>query len=195
MRLGLEAGADTHAAALELGIKGVPINAADLAADGVEATLAPLRAKGLEVCQIGAFGYNPLSDDGAALERQTALMERVLPLAAQTGCRYVVICGGNHHPSGFGAWDARNGTDAALDRIVTALNPLVSLAAAHGARISIEPYLKTAINGPAAFQRLRARMDHGEALVANLDVTSHYDFRDFTNPAPRCKEVLSLIHI
>ena len=50
MRLGLEAGKDTHDLAVELGIKGVPISAEQLVRDGVEATLAPLRARGLQVC-------------------------------------------------------------------------------------------------------------------------------------------------
>lgn len=189
MRLGIEAGADTVAAAIELGIKGVPINAIDLVANGVEATLAPLKKNVLEVCQIGAFGYNPLTEDKAALAEQTSVLEKVIPLAAATGCPYIVICGGNYHPSGFGAWDPRNNSDAAMDEMVSQLEPLVRLAAQHGAKISIEPYLKTAINGPAPFWALRERMSKPEALVANLDVTSHYDYRDFVNPRPRCQEV------
>ncbi|WP_226782387.1 sugar phosphate isomerase/epimerase family protein [Oceaniglobus trochenteri] len=189
MRLGLEAGADSHAAAVELGIRGVPINAADLAEKGLAETLAPLRDKGLEVCQIGAFGYNPLSTDTGAQEKQTAMLEKAIPLAAETGCPYIVICGGNHHPSGFGAWDARNHSEGAFDELVAKLNPMVRLAARHGAKISIEPYLKTAIDGPDAFHRLRERMEDPDALVANLDVTSHYDFRDYARPGPRCRDV------
>ena len=34
-----------------------------------------------------------------------------------TGCSYITICGGNYHPSGFGAGDARNFVPAALDEI------------------------------------------------------------------------------
>ena len=63
MRLGLEAGKYTLDLAAELGIAGVPISAGSLVEEGVEATLAPLRERGLQVCQIGAFGYNPLSTD------------------------------------------------------------------------------------------------------------------------------------
>lgn len=189
MRLGIEAGGDTHAAATELGITGVPINAADLVEKGVAETLAPLRDKGLEVCQIGAFGYNPLSTDRDALDRQTAMLEQAIPRVAETGCPYIVICGGNHHPSGFGAWDPRNHSEGAMDEVAARLTPLVSLAAEHGAKLSIEPYLKTAINGPDAFMRLRERMTEPDALVANLDVTSHYDFRDYAHPGPRCAEI------
>ena len=105
MRLGLEAGKDTLDLAVELGIRGVPISADALVKEGVEATLAPLRARGLEVCQIGAFGYNPLSSDTERQAAQTALLEQAIPLAPETGCTYITICGGNRHPSGFGAGD------------------------------------------------------------------------------------------
>jgi len=189
MRLGLEAGADTLEAARELGIKGVSVNAADIVANGVEATLDPLRAADLEVCQIGAFGVNPLSDDTGGQEKQQEMLCAAIPLAADTGCRYIVICGGNHHASGFGGWDARNEADDAIDRVAAGLNPLVTLAAAHGVRLSIEPYLKTVVRSPESFWRLRERMDRPEALVANVDVTSLYDFRDYIAPAERCAHV------
>ncbi len=145
MRLGLDAGANTLDLAVELGIRGVPISAEQLVRDGVEATLAPLRERGLQVCQIGAFGFNVLSTDRAKQARQQAILEQAIPLAAATGCPYIVICGGNYHRSGFGAGDARNFTDAALDEIAAGLAPLLALAEQHGVRLSIEPYLKTAI--------------------------------------------------
>lgn len=187
MRLGLEAGRDTLDAAVELGIRGAPIQAADLADKGLEATLAPLRERGLEACQIGAFQVNPLSDDAAAQEAAQDMLRRAIPHAAATGCPYIVICGGNHHPSGFGAWDPRNDTDEALDRVARVLNPLVALAAEHGAKLSIEPYLKTAVSSPERFHALRERIETPDALVANLDVTSLYDFRDYAAPAARCR--------
>ncbi len=63
MRLGLEAGPHTLDLAVALGIKGVPVSIDAILNDGIEATLEPLRERGLQVCQIGAFGYNPLSTD------------------------------------------------------------------------------------------------------------------------------------
>ena len=189
MRLGLEAGADTHAAARELGISGVPVAAADLAKTGADAVLAPLREAGLAVCQIGAFGVNPLSDDMAGQAEQQAMLRDAIPEAAATGCPWIVICGGNHHPSGFGGWDPRNDTEDAIDRAAEVLDPLVSLAAKHGAKLSVEPYLKTAINSPDRFHALRARMTDPEALVCNVDVTSLMDFRDYAAPAVRCRAV------
>ena len=190
MRLGLSIdGGGTIETAAELGITGVPINAADLVEQGVDATLAPLREKGLSVCQIGAFGVNPLSDDAEGQAAQQDMLRAAIPLAAETGCPYIVINGGNHHPSGFGHWDARNWSDAAFDRIVEVLDPLVSLAADHGAKISIEPYLTPTINSPETFARVRDRLSKPDAMVANIDVTSLYDFRDYIAPAERCRAV------
>ena len=184
MRLGIEAGPDTIEAAVELGIGGVPIGAEELVRGGVDATLAPLRRRGLAVCQIGAFGFNPLAVDRA----QQEILERAIPLAAATGCPYIVINGGNYHPSGFGATDARNFSAAALDEVAGVLAPLVALAARHGARLSVEPYLKTAIWSPERFLALHALVG-ADALVANVDVTSLYDFWDLVDPAAKVRHV------
>ncbi|MDJ1009231.1 MAG: TIM barrel protein [Paracoccaceae bacterium] len=190
MRLGLEAGDDTVAAAVELGIEGVPIDAGALAREGYRKILAPLRKKGLSVCQIGAFGFNPLTSDTDALAAETEVLKSVLPMAAETGCPYVVICGGNIDPSGFGAWHPGNRTDTAFETMAERLAPLLALAERSGARISIEPYLKTTIDGPEAFWRLHEMLGSPRALVANVDVTSHFDFRDYIAPGPRCAEVV-----
>ena len=181
MRLGLDAGANTLDLAVELGIRGVPISAEQLGRDGVDATLAPLRERGLQVCQIGAFGFNVLSTDRAKQARQQAILEQAIPLAVATGCPYIVICGGNYHPSGFGAGDVRNFTDAALDEIAAGLAPLLALAEQHGVCLSIEPYLKTAICSAERFLALWERVK-SPALRANLDVTSLYDYADLWHP-------------
>jgi sugar phosphate isomerase/epimerase len=182
MRLGLEAGKHTLDLAVELGIQGVPIGADALARDGVEATLAPLRERGLQVCQIGAFGYNPLSTDVERQAQQAALLERVIPLAPETGCPYVVINGGNYHPSGFAAGDARNFTDAALDEVAEALTPMLALADRYGARLSIEPINKSAIYSPDSFLKLHERVARAggaaNALRINVDPTSLYGYWD-----------------
>ncbi|MBN1400155.1 MAG: sugar phosphate isomerase/epimerase, partial [Anaerolineae bacterium] len=123
MRLGVEAGAHTFDVAVEHGIRGVPISAQALAADGLEKTLAPLRERSLQVCQIGAFGFNPLHPDPARRAAERELVEQVIPLAAKTGCRYIVVCGGNYHPSGFAAGDARNFSQDALDEAARGLAP------------------------------------------------------------------------
>ena len=168
MRLGLEAGKDTLDLAVELGVRGVPISAQALVEQGVEATLAPLRARGLEVCQIGAFGYNPLSSDTERQAAQSALLQAVLPLAPETGCTYITICGGNRHPSGFGAGDAYNYTDDALDEVAGALAPLLALAERHGCALTIEAYLKTAIYSADRFLALQARTG-SDALRCNKE--------------------------
>ena len=105
MRLGLEAGGDTLDLAVEHGVKGVPIGADALVNDGVAATMEPLRRRGLEACQIGAFGYNPLSSDRERQTEQAAMLGKAIPLAAETGCTYITICGGNVSP--FRLWGRR----------------------------------------------------------------------------------------
>jgi sugar phosphate isomerase/epimerase len=197
MRLGLEAGKHTVDLAVELGIGGVPISAGPLVEDGVEATLAPLRARGLQVCQIGAFGYNPLSTDRQRQAQQAALLEGVIPLAAETGCPYVVINGGNYHPSGFGAGDARNFTDRALDEVAEALAPMLALAERHGAKLSIEPILKSAIYSAESFVALHARVARAggaaDALRVNVDPTSLYDYWDLCDSRETVRHVCTAL--
>ncbi len=177
LNLGIEAGAHTLDVAVAQGVRGVPISAERLATDGLDATLAPLRARGLAVCQIGAFGYNPLSVDRAAQAHQREILEKAIPLAPQTGCRYIVICGGNYDPSGFGRADARNFAEAALDAAARELAPIARLAAKHGVIITVEPYLKTAVGTPERFLALHEKVG-SEALRCNLDVTSFYTWEE-----------------
>ena len=192
MRLGLDAGPHTLDLAVELGIRGVPISAEPLVNDGVAAVLAPLRSRRLEVCQVGAFGYNVLSTATEQQARQKAILMHAIPLAAETGCPYIVINGGNYHPSGFAAGDARNFTDAALDAVAAALTPMVELAERHGVKLSIEPYLKTAIHSPERFLALKRKLPSG-ALRANVDPTSLYDYQDLWDPRGKVRHVCTAL--
>ena len=45
----------------EIGAHGLPLWINALANQAPEAAIAPIRNAGMEVCQIGVFGYNPLS--------------------------------------------------------------------------------------------------------------------------------------
>ena len=188
MRLGLEAGSETHDLAVELGIHGVPVSMNQILDNGVEATLAPLKDRELQVCQIGAFGYNPLSTDRESQIKQTKMLKAVIPLAPDTGCRYIVICGGNYHPSGFGAGDARNYTDQALKEVAAALVPMVDQAAKAGVYLSIEPYLKTAVYSPERFLSLQS-MVGSDALRINIDPTSLYDYWDLWDSEHKVTDV------
>ncbi len=189
MRLGVEVGKHTHDVAVEHGIKGVPISAEQLVNDGLDKTLAPLADGGLQVCQIGAFGFNPLSVDAEAQAKQTETLAQAIPLAADTGCPYIVINGGNYHPSGFGAADVRNFTDESLARVAEALKPLLDLAEKHGAKLTVEAYLKTAINSPESFLRVKELTGGSDALRCNIDVTSLYNYQDIWEPAPKVEHV------
>lgn len=189
MRLGLEAGEHTFALAAEYGIRGVPISAEELVTQGLEAVLAPLNKRELSVCQISAFGFNPLSTDTEAQIRQRAVVKQVIPLARETGCPYIVINGGNYHPSGFNAGDARNFGDNALVRVAESLKPLLDSAEKHGAKLSIEAYLKTAVNSPERFLKLKELVGGGDALRCNVDVTSLYDYYDLWDPKEKVERI------
>lgn len=193
MRLGIDVGKHTHDVAVEHGIKGVPISAQQLVDDGIDMTLAPLQERGLEVCQIGAFGFNPLSTDTDVQAKQVEILTKAIPLAKNTGCFYIVINGGNYHPSGFGAGDARNFTDESLDKVAVALKPLLESAEKHGAKLSIEAYLKTAVNSPESFLRLKEKVGGSDALCCNIDVTSLYNYEDLWNPAPKVEYICSAL--
>lgn len=183
MRFGIDAGKHTFDLAREFGIRGVPISADALADKGLDATLAPLRDAGHVPCQIGAFGYNALTPDADALAKQTRTLEAVIPMAGDTGCRYITISGGNHNRSTFGATDPRNFTPAAIDAVAQRLEPLVALAEKHGACLTIEAYLKTAVSSADAFLALHEKLP-SKALRVNIDPTSLYDFADLVDPAP-----------
>jgi len=188
MRLGIEAGSHTFTVAAAHGVKGVPVSADQLVEHGVDEVMAPLRERGLQACQIGAFGFNPLSPDSASLEKQKETLARAIPLAQAVGCRYLVINGGNYHPSSFGGADPRNFTPEALDQVAAVLEPFVSLAEKHDVCLSIEPYLKTAICSPESFLALKERLP-SDALRVNIDVTSLFGFNEMMNPDPAVEHI------
>jgi sugar phosphate isomerase/epimerase len=190
MRFGFEAGPHTHDLARELGITGVPIDMAALVNKRPQMVLEELQ--GLQVCQISAFGVNPLSPDQGGQAEQRRILKAAIPLAAQTGCPYIVICGGNYHPSGFGAHHPDNGSEAALDEVARVLEPFVTAAEAHGVKLCIEAYLKTAISSPERFLALKERLP-SEALRVNIDVTSYYDYQDFLDPAVTIEHICSAL--
>jgi sugar phosphate isomerase/epimerase len=197
MQIGIEAGAHTFALAAELGVCGVPIDGAQLAKQGVAHTLAPLTERNLRVCQIGAFGFNALNVD----MQQKQMLETIIPLAGATGCPYIVIGPGNYSANAFGATDRRNFSAPALDEMARTLEPLLALAEAHGATLSIEAYLKGAIHSTGSFLDLWQRVQ-SPALTVNIDPSSLYDFRDFVDPAPLVEDICTklaghygLVHI
>lgn len=201
MRLGLEAGSDTLDLARELGIRGVPVDGTTLVQDGVDATLSPLRENGLEVCQIGAFGYNPISEDRKAAEAENAKLSEIIKLAPDTGCRYIVIGPGNYHPSGFGHYDLRNFQPSGIAAFAEGLKPMATLAEENEVHLCVEPYLKGVINSAASFKDLHSLVG-SDALRCNVDPTSLYDFRNAVAPEQilhdTCKGLadhVGLVHI
>ena len=58
---------------------------------------------------------------------------------------------------------------------------MVRLAEQHGVKLTIEAYLKTAINSPERFLALH-KLIGSDALRVNVDVTSLYDYADLLDP-------------
>lgn len=192
LRLGLDAGGLTFTMAAEHGIKGVPISADQLVNEGVKAVLASLRSRGLEVCQIGAFGFNPLYTQVDPQDEQKALIAKAVSLAADTGCPYIVIHSGNYNPAVFQAADSRTFTPQALDHVARELESFIRLAEKHKAKLSIEPYLKTAVHSPESFLALHRRLA-SDALCCNIDVTSLYTYHEMWNPSPAVDHICSAL--
>jgi len=191
MQLGLEAGANTHDLAVELGVKGVPISAGQLVEQGVDATLAPLSEKGLAPCQIDCIGYNALAPDADEKAGQAALLDKTIPLAKQAGCRYIAIGPASYQANPFVMLDPRNHTDQAIEDLAEALKPHAELAEKHDAIITIEAYLKGVVNSAQVFSKLQAKVgsDH---LCCNVDPSSLYaGIPDYLDPMPLVERTIS----
>jgi sugar phosphate isomerase/epimerase len=188
LKMGIEAGGDTVALAKEAHFKGVPITLDDLIRDGVEKTLLPLQEAGLAPCQVGAFGFNPLHPDREYREEMDRRMQKAIPLAQKAGCPWIVINGGNLHPSGFLHGDPWNFTREARTTVAQRLQPLLKQAEQHGVRISIEPYIKSCVCSVEAFLDIREQTG-SEALRINIDVTNFYDLGDMWDPSPKIRDV------
>jgi sugar phosphate isomerase/epimerase len=139
------------------------------------------------------MGFNPLSPDVEAQARQAETLAKVIPLARETGCPYIVINGGNYHPSAFGAVDARNFTDEALEDVAEVLKPHLEQAVKHGAKLSMEAYLKTAVNSPETFLALKEKVGGTDALRCNVDVSSLYDYHDLLDPSGKVAHVCTTL--
>ena len=177
MKLGLSAGPESIALALELGASGVPLQVNALAAKRPKNAVAPMAEAGLEVCQISAFAFNPLSPEKDGQEQQRRMLEQAIPLAPETGCRVVVINGGNYHPSGFRKGHRDNFTDAALDEVARRLEPTVAIAETHGVLLTVEPFVQCAVNTPERFLALKKRVA-SDALMVNLDICNFFTYED-----------------
>ncbi len=188
MKLGLMAGPATNSLAIELGARGVPLPVNALAQKGPEAALAPLADAGLEVCQIAAFGFNPLSPERDKQEQQRAMLEKAIPMAPDTGCNVVVVNGGNYHPSGFMNGHADNFTDEAIDAAARGLEPMVKLAEEHGVIMAVEPMVHAVVCTPERFLKLKEKVG-SDALTVNLDICNFLTYADMWRPTEATKHI------
>ena len=68
------------------------------------------------------------------------------------------------------------------------LKPFLELAEKNSVYLSIEAYLKTAVNSPERFLALKEKVG-SDALKVNINVTSYYDYRDFIDPSGTVERV------
>jgi sugar phosphate isomerase/epimerase len=184
MKLGLVCGPDSINIAAKLNVDGVSVNASDLAVDGGREKLAALRAVQLEPCQIAAYGFNPLLPDAAERNAQEQILEAAIPQVAATGCRDLVINGGNRHPSGYAGSHRDNFTEGILDEIAVKLEPWVARCEAAGVNLTIEPHVQCAINTPERFLQLKSRLC-SRRLMITLDLCNFLTFAELWDPAAR----------
>ncbi|MCX7012309.1 MAG: sugar phosphate isomerase/epimerase [Candidatus Sumerlaeota bacterium] len=188
MKLGISGKPDSIQLAKAHGASGVPILVNALANEGAKAATIALRDVGLEVCQISAFGFNPLSPERAKQEEQRRLVKKAIPLAPETGCPTIVVNGGNYDPSGFLCGHPNNFGEQALDDAARGLAPLVKLAESHGVQIAVEPFIQCAVNTPERFLKLKEKIG-SPALTLNLDICNFFTYEDMWKPAEAVERI------
>jgi len=188
MKLGLSAGPNTIALAKETNIKGVPLNFTTLAEQGLRAAMKPIEEAGMEVCQIMAFSFNPLSPERAKQEKQRQMLEQAIAMAPETGCPILLINGGNYDPSGFRRGHGDNFTEAALDHAARELAPVARLAESHGARLAIEPFIQCVVHSPERFLALQEKVG-SPALTLNLDLCNFFTYEDMWRPKETAERI------
>jgi sugar phosphate isomerase/epimerase len=184
MKLGLVCGPDSIRIAQKLKVDGVSFNASDLTVDGGREKLAALRAVQLEPCQIAAYGFNPLLPNPAEREAQEQILAAAIPHVVATGCRDLVINGGNRHPSGYAGSHRDNFTEGVLDEIAVKLEPWVARCEAAGVNLTIEPHVQCAINTPERFLQLKSRLCSKRVMIT-LDLCNFLAFSELWDPTAR----------
>jgi sugar phosphate isomerase/epimerase len=171
------------------GVTGLPMfNVGDIADRGGAAAAASITGAGLQVCQIGAFMYNALSPDTEAQRKQLDTLTRAIPEIPATGCRTVVVNGGNYHASGFMNGHADNFTDEAIDAAARGLEPVVTLAEEHGVIIAVEPMVNAVVCTPERFLRLKQTVG-SDALTVTLDICNFLTFADMWQTEEAAKRI------
>jgi len=188
MKLGLLCGPETIRIAEKLKVNGVSVNASDLGQPAGVERFAAMKAAGLEACQIAAFGFNPLTPDLEDRRKNEQIVAAAIPQLAQTGCRDLIINGGNYHPSGYAGSHRDNFTNEVLGKIATYLEPWLALCEAHQVNLTIEPHIQCAINTPERFLQLKALLC-SPYLKVTLDVCNFLTFADLWNSAARLQDI------
>ncbi len=129
-----------------------------------------------------------VSADPAGRARRRAFLEAAIDVAAEVGAESVSLWSG--------APDDAADADAAFDRLLRELAPLLAHAAGRGVRLAFEPEPGMLVDTMARFDRLRAAIPH-PCLGLTLDV-GHVHCLGDGDPAERIgayRDVLWNIHI
>jgi sugar phosphate isomerase/epimerase len=183
MRLGLSIGGPVFEIAQEYGAAGIAIWFEELVSKGPDQATGEIRQHGLEVCQIGAHTFNPLHPDSGELARQRDLLEKTISLAPETGCRDILVNGGNYEPegAGFAMGHPDNFTDKALDAAARGLEDVVKSAEKHGCNIVVEPFVQCVVNTPERFLALKEKVG-SDALTVTLDICNFFNYEALWHP-------------
>jgi sugar phosphate isomerase/epimerase len=142
---------------------------------------------GIEICQFGAFAFNPLLPTPEAEQQVHAQIE----LAAALGSKSIVFSGGSYNPVHLYCAHPDNYTEQAIAQSADTLRPLVEKASAAGMVVSLEIHFATVLTTWAACKRMVEVM--GVPVKLNLDAANMVRFEHYWNTVPFLREGFDII--
>lgn len=164
--------------------------------------VAPYRAAGLHVVQVGCY-RNLIAVDEAVRAAAIRDVRRALELAGAVGVPNVICGGGHRHPtdrSDNAGVHSENWTDRALDILVESCQEIVSHASPSAATLCLEPWVITSLSSPSRLEQVVRRVNHPKLAIeldpVNLMTIERYadTGRFLTECFERLGETIRLVH-
>lgn len=146
-----------------------------------------LAENNLEICQFGAFGFNPLLPTKEK-EKQTY---KQIELAAFLGAKTIVFSGGTYNPNKNYCAHPDNYTDKAIIEAAKTLRPLVQKATSANIIACLEIHFATVLTDWAACKRMVEAIDAPVKL--NLDAANMIRFEHYWNTTAFLRQGLETI--
>ncbi len=186
MKLGLgigEVNAEKSAAlAKEHGITGLMLGGWQFdGPDAIKGFAAGL--DGLEICQWGAWGLNPMQPTPEAIEGAVADVR----LAGELGIKTAVTHGGGVNPDHPYCGHPDNWTDAAIATVAESVKPLAKAAEESGTTVVLEPHFATALTTWDACAKILDAIGSDAAKI-QFDPANMVRFDDYWDTAPLLTE-------